>query len=145
MAPQNYHHHTRYYTPHHFVFYPLVFVLSLLCLFGFFAYPAQRLLWLVALGIVLMLCFLSLMLRQHYALMIQNRVVKLELRFRYYAITGRRFEPMETQLSDAQVYALRFAPDEELPGLAERAVKEHLAPDAIKQAIKHWRPDHMRV
>lgn len=85
------------------------------------------------------------MLRQHYALMNQNRIVRLELRFRYYVLTQRRFEELEQKLSLNQLFALRFAADEEFPDLAERSVHEQLSPDEIKRCIKNWLPDKMRV
>ena len=85
------------------------------------------------------------MLRQHYALGNQNRIVRLELRFRYYIITGKRLEPLECRLNFSQLAALRFASDEELPALVERAVKENLGGRQIKKSIRNWLPDHMRV
>jgi hypothetical protein len=145
MPEQNYNNHSRYYTPHHFVFYPALLVLFLISLYGLFSYRGQELLWIMVLALVVMLCGLSLMLRQHYALMNQNRIVRLELRFRYYVLTQKRFEAVEKQLSAGQLYALRFAPDEELPALVERTLKENLPADAIKKAIKNWLPDEMRV
>jgi hypothetical protein len=71
--------------------------------------------------------------------------VRLELRFRYYVITGKRLEPLEPNLSFGQIAALRFASDEELAALVERALKENLSPQQIKISIVHWLPDHMRV
>lgn len=85
------------------------------------------------------------MLRQHYALGNQDRIVRLELRFRYYVLTGKRLEPLESNLSIRQMAALRFAPDEELPAMVERAIKENLSAPQIKKSIVHWLPDHMRV
>jgi Family of unknown function (DUF6526) len=84
-------------------------------------------------------------LRQHYALGNQNRIVRMELRFRYYLITGKRLEPLESGLRFSQLAALRFASDEELPALTERAVKENLSARQIKKSILYWLPDHMRV
>jgi hypothetical protein len=40
---------------------------------------------------------------------------------------------------------LRFASDEEFPGLAERAVKEKMSEENIKKAIKNWKGDYYRV
>jgi hypothetical protein len=145
MPEQNYNNHIRYYTPHHFVFYPALLVLIIIGLYGLFNYPGQELLWIMILLLLVAIGCLSLMLRQHYALMNQNRIVRLELRFRYYVLTQKRLEPLEKQLSRGQLHALRFASDEELPALLERALKENLSPDAIKRAIKNWLPDEMRV
>ena len=85
------------------------------------------------------------MLRQHYALNNQNRIVRLEMRFRYYTLTHERLEPLEINLSFGQLAALRFASDEELPTLVQRALKENLSPKDIKKSIRVWLPDHMRV
>ena len=145
MPSQNYNNHVRYYIPHHLVFYSLIGILFFISVYGICRYPQERLLWGIAGCLDLLLGFLSFMLRQHYALMLQNRVVKLELRFRYYVLTQKSFDIVEAQLSDGQIYALRFAPDNELPALAERAAKEGLSADAIKRAIRNWLPDRMRV
>ena len=85
------------------------------------------------------------MLRQHYALGNQNRIVRLEMRLRYYQLTGKRLEPLEEKLSFGQIAALRFASDAELLPLMERAEKENLSPKQIKQAIQNWQGDYMRV
>jgi hypothetical protein len=69
----------------------------------------------------------------------------LELRFRYFAITGKRLELLEPDLSFAQLAALRFASDEEFAPLVERTLKENLSAQQIKKLIVHWLPDHMRV
>jgi hypothetical protein len=87
----------------------------------------------------------AFMFRQHYALGNQNRIVRLELRFRYYLITGKRLETLESKLSFSQLAALRFAPDEELPALIDRALKENLSARQIKKSIINWFPDYMRV
>ena len=85
------------------------------------------------------------MMRQHYALTCQNRIVRLEMRLRYYQLTQKRLEAIEDQLSFGQLAALRFASDEELVPLLEKTLREKLSPDAIKKAIHHWQPDQMRV
>jgi len=105
----------------------------------------NRYLW-IAVGVgFACLTWVALMLRQHYALTVQNRIVLQELRYRYFVTTGKRFEPIEELLTDGQLFALRFAPDEELPALADRALKENLSADAIKKSIVNWKADHRRV
>lgn len=96
-------------------------------------------------ALFLLIGWLSFMLRQHYSLTNQNRIVRLELRLRYYQLTHKRLEEIEAQLSFGQLAALRFASDEELVPLIQRAITEKLSPDAIKRAIVIWMPDEMRV
>jgi hypothetical protein len=57
-------------------------------------------------------------------------------------MTGKLLDP---RLGTRQVVALRFASDQELVALAQRAAKDGLSPDAIKQAIQEWRADTHRV
>ena len=85
------------------------------------------------------------MLRQHYAMVLQNRIVRQELRYRYFVITGTRFEVMENLLNDSQLFALRFASDAELPNLVQKAVAEKMTGDAIKKSIVNWLPDNHRI
>jgi len=91
------------------------------------------------------LTWLAWMLRQHYALTLQNRTVLLELRYRYLATTGQRFEPLEAELTDGQLFALRFAQDAALAALARKAIADNLSGDAIKKSIKDWKADERRV
>lgn len=145
MKQQNYSNHIRFYTPHHFVFYPVMLAFMGFC--GYKAYndSENAALWLIALGAFFSLAWLSFLLRQHYALTLQNRLVLLELRYRYFVITGNRLEPLERQLSEGQLFALRFAPDEEFVSLIQKAINENLTPDAIKKSIKNWNGDYRRV
>jgi hypothetical protein len=145
MKKQSYENHVRYYPPHHFVFYPILMVLMGLSTYNIFKYEDQSLIWAFITLALFMVGYVAFMLRQHYALNNQNRIVRLELRFRYYVLTQQRLENVEDQLSEGQLFALRFASDEELPGLVKRAVDENLSADVIKKSIKNWLPDHMRV
>lgn len=145
MDKQNYSNHIFYYWPHHFFFYGTVIAGFSLCGLGIWRYEEQRLLWIMAAFIIFLTVWLAFMTRQHYALGLQNRTVRLELRLRYYVLTGRRLEQIEGQLSFGQLAALRFASDEELPGLIERSLREQLKPDEIKKSIRNWLPDTMRV
>ncbi|MND04320.1 hypothetical protein D3C83_245370 [compost metagenome] len=49
------------------------------------------------------------------------------------------------KLNSKQIAALRFASDEELGALLERAARENLQPKDIKAAIKTWRADLHRT
>ena len=143
MAKQDYRHHIRYYIPHHFVFYPIVTVLLMICLKQYVKLKDP--VWLMMAALTFMLGALSFMLRQHYALTNQNRIVRLEMRLRYYQLSQQVFDPIEKQLSFGQIAALRFEGDHELLALIDRTVKEQLTPNVIKQQVTDWQADHMRA
>ncbi len=77
-----------------------------------------------------------------FALKAQDRAIRAEENLRHFVLTGKLFDP---RLTIRQIIALRFAPDGELVALARQAADEKLPPDAIKRAIKEWRPDLYRV
>ncbi len=145
MKTQQYSNHVRYYPPHHFVFYPVIILLLFISIRGIWLSTDNTWLWIMVGLLTLITGWLSFMMRQHYALTTQNRIVRLELRLRYYQLTQQRLESIENQLSFKQLAALRFASDEELVPLMQRVLSEGLSPDAIKQAVKNWLPDTMRV
>lgn len=95
---------------------------------------------LVAIGLVI-----TALVARLYALTLQDRLIRLEMRQRYFELTGKRFAEVESKLTFKQIIALRFASDEELLTLIDRTLKENLAPKQIKQAIKNWVPDNKRV
>jgi hypothetical protein len=144
MKPQSYKNHIFYYPPHHYFFYGAVIAAFAVCGFGIYKYEEQRLLWIFMAAVIFLITWLAVMVRMHYALGNQNRIVRLEMRLRYYILTGKRFEQIEERLDFKQI-AMRFAPDEELPALLDKAIKEHLSPDEIKRHIINWLPDKMRV
>ncbi|MGE9312650.1 DUF6526 family protein [Niabella sp. CJ426] len=146
MKAQNYKNHVRYYPPHHFVFYPVALILTFIA--GYKAIKSEgafQSIWLFIALILLLIIWVSFMLRQHYALTLQNRLVRLEMRHKYSMLTGKDFEPIEAKLSFGQIAALRFASDDELVPLVVRAVKENLSPKAIKESIVNWKADERRV
>ncbi|MBC7914470.1 MAG: hypothetical protein H7Y07_10150 [Pyrinomonadaceae bacterium] len=145
MKVQNYSNHRKYHYPHHFIFYPLLIIAAVICWKFRSQYPSERHAFDLMLIIIALLGWLSFMTRQHYALKNQNRIIRLEMRLRYYQLTQKRLEALEDKLSFGQIAALRFASDEELPDLITRTIKENLSAEQIKKAIKSWLPDTMRV
>ena len=144
MKPQSYKNHIRFYTPHHFVYYPILIAFLTTSIYFSFTKP-EKLVWIFISVVFVFLFCLAFMLRQHYALMLQNRIIRLEIRYNYFTLTGKRFEEIEYQFNDSQLFALRFASDDELVSLVEKSIKEKLSGDEIKKAIKTWKPDNERV
>lgn len=144
MEKQSYKNHIRYYPPHHFVYYPVIITFLAFSVYFIFT-TEEKLIWTFISGIFAVLFWLAFMLRQHYALTLQNRIVRLEVKYRYFVLTGKRLEKLRPKLKSSQIFALRFAPDSELERLAERAIAENLTATAIKKEIKNWKGDYHRV
>jgi hypothetical protein len=144
MAVQTYATHRRY----DFMFHVVLFLLLLLTLGGSLVnlyksigdekriYSAS-LIFVLTLGVFLLSFFCRI-----YALKAQDRAIRAEENLRHYVLTGKLLDP---RLSIQQVIGLRFAPDEEFPTLAQKAADQNLSQDAIKRAIKNWKPDIYRV
>lgn len=145
MEQQQFKNHVRYYPQHHFVFYPILLILEVAAIYCAVTDIALRKVWIFIAILIFLIGWLSFMLRQHYALKIQDRLVRLEVRHKYSMLTGKDFEPLENQLSFGQIAALRFASDEEFVKLIHKAIKDQLKPVDIKKAIQRWKGDHMRV
>lgn len=145
METQNYKNHIRFYPPHHFVFYPVMLILLGTSIYFIIADENLRTIWIFISILILAIILVSFMLRQHYALTLQDRIIKLEILYRYFSLTGERLELLENKISDSQLFALRFAPDEELPSLVNKAILENLSSTQIKKSIQNWRADNHRV
>lgn len=141
---QSYTNHIQFYPPHHFVFYPLAMLL-LLASISFIFLREDTVLWSFISVLIGLIIWVSFMLRQHYALTLQNRIIRLEMRYRYFVLTNERFELIEGNLRDSQIFALRFASDGELPALVKKTLEENLSSRRIKRSILMWIPDHHRV
>lgn len=138
-----------YYPWHHFVLVPAALVLA--------GYGIRRYLnvagnddeisrlWFTVMFLAIVSLGGLIMLRQHYALSLQDRLIRLEVRQRYFELTGQSLRPLETQLQMKQILSLRFAGDAELPALVAAAAKENLSPKDIQARIQDFQFDHLRV
>lgn len=145
MERQNYKNHIRFYTPHHFVFLPLLIILEGIGIYKIFNDEQHQVVWILFSVVIFLIFYLVIMLRQHYALVLQNRIVRLEFRQRYFELFGLRSDDAEEKLSFSQIAALRFAYDDEFKILLEKALKEKMKGDEIKKSITKWRADLHRV
>ena len=145
MQNQNYKNHRKFYPPHHFILLPL---LLFLLVFGgrkYFTDEKNELVWALFSVIIFVFTYLTLMLRQHYALGNQNRIIRLEFKQRYFEMFGKRSDEVENKLSFGQIAALRFSYDDEFKVLLDKALSGNLSGNEIKKSIKNWRPDNHRV
>ena len=145
MKKQNFSNHKRYYAPHHFIFLPGLAVLLTIGIRKAIIDEEHQLVWELFSVVIFCTLYLAIMLRQHYALGNQDRIVRLEFRLRYFEAFGKNAAAVEKQLSFSQIAALRFANDAEFIHLINLALNNRLSADEIKRSIKDWQPDNDRV
>lgn len=145
MTTQNYNNHARYYPLHHFVITPLtlVFLGWTVSKMDFSTQEAISESCYQFIGAFVL--FLLPLLARLYALKLQNRLILNEMRIRYFHLTGETFNKREEDLTLSQIIALRFAGDNELLDLMDKAQAQKLSAKEIKKAIQHWKGDYIRV
>jgi len=144
QKPQNFKNHTRIVPLYHqFVFF--VFVINL----GWTIYRLVKdvFSWgsivnvLVAMALLVLFFYVRI-----FVLTVQDRVIRLEMRLRLAGLLPADLRPRIPEFTVAQLVALRFASDAELPALAHRVLEENLTDQkAIKKMIQNWKPDFLRV
>ena len=142
QSPQNFSSHTRLDPPFHFFILPVFAISLILTIVHLVRRPCVRSAWLVVLMVAAIAAIFKIRL---YAIRVQDRVIRLEERLRLATLLDPALRSRVGELTEAQLIALRFASDAELPALAARALNEKLSNSEIKKSIQHWRPDHWRV
>ena len=139
----------KFYPLHHFVLSPLALLMAGYTVLRYTKVAGddtqEARLWFSVAALALIGLGVLVMLRQHYALQLQDRICRLEVRQRYFEVSGQRFAALEKQLSLAQILSLRLAGDAELPALAQAAATEKLSPKDIQARITDFQFDSMRV
>ncbi|MEZ5424993.1 MAG: DUF6526 family protein [Pyrinomonadaceae bacterium] len=140
---QTFENHVRWHPPFHFVLTPILllnFIFAIVRLVMDF--NIDRVAYLIlAFGLIL----LGLLARTN-ALRVQNRLIFLEEKLRYREVLPADLAERAKDLPGGQIIALRFADDDELPALVERALNDEFEkPVEIKRAIRNWRGDYVRV
>ena len=138
-----------YYPWHHFVLLPLALLMAGYATLRYLKVTGDddqiARLWFSVAALAVIGLGVLLMLRQHYALQLQDRICRLEVRQRYFEVSGQRFAPLEKQLSLGQILSLRLAGDAELPALAQAAATEKLSSKDIQARITDFQFDALRV
>jgi hypothetical protein len=142
MSEQNFQNHSRYVVGFHFITSTVILAVIIGSFVNLYhAAPENH-------YSAALICVISLLLvsffwyTRTFALKAQDRAIRAEEGLRYFILTGKAL-PSAIRMS--QIIALRFASDEEMPGLVQRAVNENLSSADIKKAIQNWRADNHRV
>jgi uncharacterized membrane protein (DUF485 family) len=141
---QNYSNHVRWVPLFHF------FVLPVLLANFFTSVLRWRFLgfswgWLIGMLTALALFILAVFART-FALKVQDRVIRIEERQRCERLLPAELKLRIEEITPRQFVALRFASDDELPGLVNKVLTDKISDaKSIKQMVKNWRGDYLRA
>ena len=140
--PQNFANHRRIVPPYHI---------------GIFGILAINLIWRIVqlvrltswqslLDLLVAFAILGLSLyARTFALTVQDRVIRLEMRLRLMGILPADLKGRIEELTRDQFIALRFASDAEMADLMREVLTNDIRNrDEIKRRIKNWTPDYLR-
>ncbi len=89
---------------------------------------------------------LNTMMTRLYSTKLQDRIVRLEMRLRMRAVLPDELAADIMDFTLSQLIALRFASDDELPGLARKVLDDNITNSSeIKKMIRDWQADWHRV
>lgn len=142
-TPQTYANHARFHPPFHFFLAPGSIVLLILTIVNVVRHYRRLDAWILLLMGVLF--FVAVFLIRLNPLRAQDRLIRLEERLRLRALLSAELTPRIDELTESQLIALRFASDNELPGLVAKVLAERMQSKDIKKAIVTWRADNFRV
>jgi hypothetical protein len=144
MAEQTYSNHVKWVPTYHFFVVP-VMVLNFISSIVRFIHVGIT--WDSAVHLLTAAALLIFMFNARmFALKVQDRVIRLEERQRLAKLLPQDLQARIEEFTPAQLVALRFAGDDELPALARKVLNDKLTDvKSIKQMVQHWRPDHLRA
>jgi Family of unknown function (DUF6526) len=142
-TPQTFANHARFHPPFHFFLAPGSIVLLVLTIINTIYHYRRLDAWILLLMGVLF--FLAVFLLRSNPLRAQDRIIRLEERLRLQTLLSTELASRIDDLTESQLIALRFASDNELPGLVAQVLAEKMQSKDIKKAIVTWRPDTFRV
>ncbi len=81
-----------------------------------------------------------------YAVLLQDRIIRLEMRLRLERILPPEMKDSIPTLTLSQLIGLRFASDDEMPEILKTVLDEKISDvNDIKRRVKNWQADHVRV
>jgi hypothetical protein len=140
--PQTLANHARFDPPFHFFALPVFAIGWVISVVVLVRHPRFYSAWGVVLATAAIVAVLRIRIN---ALRVQDRVIRLEERLRLAGLLPESQRPQIANLSEGQLIGLRFACDEEVPALVQKALAENLSRAEIKKTIRVWRPDYWRV
>ena len=141
---QNLQNHVRIVPAYHMFVFPVLFVNIGWAIYRVVKFPIS---FPTVFGVFLSVALLLLALYARlFALSVQDRIIRLEMRLRLAEILPPDLRPRIPEFTVAQLVSMRFACDAELPALARKVLDEKMSDrKAIKQLVKDWQGDYARA
>ena len=140
---QNYKNHAKLVPLFHFVAFPLLFINLAWAVWRATQAPSADTIIAAGTEAALVLVFFF---ARVFALKVQDRVIRLEMRMRLRELLPIGLHPRIADFTPEQLVALRFASDAELPDLAQVVLRDHItSKKTIKLMVKDWNADHLRA
>jgi hypothetical protein len=140
--PQSFKNHARFDPPYHFILAPICFANLIIAIVNAVRHRDLESVWILVLSIAAVALLFRL---RQYPLKVQDRVIRLEERLRLQALAPQEWHAQIYRLNESQLVALRFAADDEVVELAKQALEHNMNQKQIKERIKSWRADELRV
>ena len=142
-APQDYGTHRRFVPLYHFVASSLLLAALIHAVIGIVTgFSVANVIHLVTVVAVILLFWYT----RAFALVVQDRVIRLEEQLRLEGVLSEDLKPQIGNLATRHLIALRFAADNEVEALVRRVLDGTLTdPEEIKRQITTWRPDQSRI
>jgi hypothetical protein len=141
--PQTYANHVRLHPPFHLFLMPATLLLLILTIVNVVRHYDGLESWILLL--IALIAPVAVLLIRINPLKVQDRLIRIEEQHRYALLLPEKLKSRSSELTEAQIVALRFASDAELPGLVEKALNSKTKPADLKKAISNWRADTFRV
>jgi hypothetical protein len=129
--------------PFHFFLLPGALVLLILTIVNVVRNPESLASWILLL--IGVMWPIAIFLIRTNPLRVQDRVIRLEEQLRCEELLSDELLGRADELTESQWVALRFVPDQEFPGMVEKALNSKMKGSEIKKAIVGWRADTFRV
>jgi uncharacterized protein DUF6526 len=143
QVPQNFANHRRILPLYHFVMFGIFLINAIWSIVQLIRYPSWTTILACAVAVALLGLFFY---AREFALRVQDRVIRLEMRLRLTTILPADLRGRIPELDRDQLIALRFASDAELPDLVREVLTNDIRRrDEIKRNVKKWEADHWRV
>ena len=142
-AVQSYKNHARWFPLYHFVAVPILALYFGNAVRHLILNPNRS----TAFATLVAFGFLALAATtRQMAVTVQDRIIRLEMQLRLARVLPPDLQPRIVALERGHFVALRFASDEELPGLVRDVVEGRVRqPKEIKQRVKNWQADWLRA